>query len=556
MNSIKGLTSIIIPTYNHGSVIVDAIESALAQTAPVDVVIVDDGSTDDTAGRCAAYGARVRYFRIDHAGPCAARNRGIAEARGEFLMFLDADDVIAPTKVAVQIAAMDPEIGWTMCDVRIEDEVAKRVENASRKYHYSEKGLGAWIKQQLIEANFIPIMAPLVRRSVLGDAIRFRDERIPEDWHFWIEVAAAARFRFVPAVLATYRHRKTGRSRIPKAARAVTPYFEQPRRLNLGCGVQGTDMWHPLKGFVNLDASMGWRFEDGLPEFPDGTVYGITVSHVLMYVQESEWPRIFSEIARVLAPGGVLRITEDDTVAAGSSRRGGWRGSDPAITLTDPAKLRRYMERAGLLVRDVKPQESHYRDLSLCQAYHGDPPDVFHIEGIRECAVLFSPHSDDEALFASFTILRHRPRVVICYPSSGDYGDTATRIAESRDAGEVLGAASVDQWDGGDLVAQMREMDRAIRPTRVFAPAMRASHPDHVAVAMAAGEVFGDRLTTYQTYVGADKIRDGREVPFEPRWVQQKLRALARYRTQLEHPRAVNFFLDDLREYYGSEARS
>lgn len=548
---VPGLTSIVIPAYQHAAFLPAAIESALAQTAPIEVIVVDDGSTDDTEAIVSRYPAI--YRKLPHGGPSRARNHGLEHARGEFVMFLDADDLIAPNKVERQRAAFTDEIGWVLCDVRIEDE-GKRVELASERYDYKRKALGGWIAPILEPANCIPIMSPLVRRSVL-EQIRFLDtvDGTPEDWRFWQKVAAIARVRYVPEVLATYRKKKTGRSRLPQAARAVHPNIEQPLRLNLGCGTPGTRSWHPMPGFVNLDKSLDWRFEDGLPEFEDGSAAGITISHALMYVAEADWPAALRECYRVLAPGGVLRITEDETLDPTSARYGGWKGSDPAVTLTHPAMMRVALERAGFRPHLVTKETTHYRDRSLMQAQHGDP--VFFMEGVKPSAVLFAPHSDDETLFAAFTVLKYRPAIVVCYPSERDYGDTATREAETRDAMSVLGGGPVEQWKGGDLVAQMRACDRRVQPTLVFAPDRRASHPDHVAVAAAAREVFGTRVTTYHTYDGARRVTSDHPVPFEPVWVQQKLRALSRYTSQLTHPRAHTFFLEPLHEFYGDLAR-
>lgn len=546
-----GLTSIIIPTYDHAAFLRDAIDSALAQTARVEVVVVDDGSTDETPAVLASYGDRIRAFRVEHYGPSAARNRGLVEALGEFVMFLDADDVIAPRKVELQRAAMTPDVGWVLCDVRIEDEARGRTRNASEQYGYAARNLGGWIEPQLRDGNFIPIMAPLVRAAAL-QGLRFLDVA-PEDWHFWHALSSRARVRYVPEVLATYRHRKTGRSRLPKAARSVFNDITLPLRLNLGCGTPGTRSWHPIRGMVNLDKSLGWRFEDGLGDFATGSVSGITISHTLMYVPLERWPYVFGEFARVLAPGGVVRITEDDATSPASSRRGGWRGSEPAVTLTDAARVMAYLEGAGLAAREVDAATTGYSDKSLMQAQHGAAPDVFFVEGVRVAGVLFSPHSDDEALFASFTILRHRPKVVICYQSTGDYGDPEVRERESRAACAVLGAACVEQWDGGDLVEQMRRLDERERPERVWAPNLQASHPDHVLVARAAWEVFGSRLRTFHTYDAAGKVRSGTPSDYRPEWVYAKLRALVRYESQATHPRASEFFTWDLAEYLGEE---
>lgn len=384
-----GLTSIIIPTFNHGHVLADAIECAMRQTARVEVIVVDDGSTDDTA---TVVGAAIDRWRkdgaptlteivLDHAGASAARNAGIEAAAGEFMMFLDADDVMDPGKVERQLAEFTTDVGWILCDVRIEDEARGIVRNASDQYGYAAKNIGGWIRPQLVEANFIPVMAPLVRASVL-DGIRFTDERLPEDWYFWLEVASRARARYLPEVLATYRHGRTGRSRLPKVSHSAAP-FTAPLRLNLGCGTPGTRSWHPIEGMINLDKSTGWRFEDGLGDFADGSVHGITISHTLMYVPFDLWPYVFSEFARVLTPGGVIRITEDDTTNERSSRCGGWKGSQPAVTLTDAATMIVALERAGLQALEVEASSTLFSDQSLLQAQHGAPPDVFFVEGVK-----------------------------------------------------------------------------------------------------------------------------------------------------------------------------
>lgn len=145
-------------------------------------------------------------------------------------------------------------------------------------------------------------------------------------------------------------------------------------KLNLGAGV------HPLDGFANLDLENGWRFENGLIGYADGSIAAITVSHALMFVALSEWSFVFAELARVLEPGGVLRITEDATDDRRSSRYGGFRD---AVTLTSRSQIRAYMELAGLDVHDVGPGFSHFADASLIQNHHGAPPKVFHVEGVK-----------------------------------------------------------------------------------------------------------------------------------------------------------------------------
>ncbi len=99
--------SVVIPTYNRARFIARTLRSVLGQTvAPVDVTVVDDESTDDTEAVCAEFAPSVRYVRQRNAGPSAARNRGIRESRGEWIAFLDSDDVWHPRKLEVQLAAL------------------------------------------------------------------------------------------------------------------------------------------------------------------------------------------------------------------------------------------------------------------------------------------------------------------------------------------------------------------------------------------------------------------------------------------------------------------
>lgn len=575
-----GLVSVIIPTFNHAAYLPDAIDAVLGQDwpGPIECVVVDDRSTDGTDAWLSERYRLVknrdfpqpRYLVTadtrEHGGPGAARNIGLKLAQGEFVAFLDADDLIAPDKIRLQVEALAdlPEYGWSTCDVEIQEARGVSV-LASERYNYAWKMGDAWLQPHLYAANFLPIMAPLVRREVIG-AHRFRESGPVEDWFFWFVIAGEGRCRYVPRVLATYRKRPGGRNATPARLHpAQRPGVELPLRLNLGCGTPDTRSWHPMPGHVNLDRGLGWRFEDGLADFGNGSVAGVTISHALMYVARAEWPAVLRECARVLEPGGVLRITEDDTATPGSARIGGWRGSEPARTLTNPTMARRELEACGFTVYDVTAETSHFRDRSLCQAQHGAAPDVFFLEGVRECAVLFTPHADDETLFAAFTVIRHRPRVVVCFPSSGDYGDTAVRLEETRAAMAILGGGPVEQWGeypraartilaetaatAARLEANMRDLDRELRPTRVFAPAVHTSHPDHVAVSLAAGLVFGPRVVYFHTYNGDGKVRHGDPVPFEPGWVELKRRALACYQTQIEHPRAREFFRWDLAEF-------
>jgi len=99
--------SVIIPTYNRRPMLLEAIDSVLAQTVTAfELIVIDDGSTDDTPEHLSRLGRTIRVERIEHRGPAAARNRGVAIARAPLIAFLDSDDLWSPTKLERQLAFM------------------------------------------------------------------------------------------------------------------------------------------------------------------------------------------------------------------------------------------------------------------------------------------------------------------------------------------------------------------------------------------------------------------------------------------------------------------
>jgi glycosyltransferase involved in cell wall biosynthesis len=109
------LVSIIIPAYNSGPWIADTVRSAVSQTWPnKEIIIVDDGSTDDTLSIAKSFESRnVRVLEQANSGACRARNRGLEECQGDFIQWLDADDLLAPNKIAAQLKRCDDREGDT-----------------------------------------------------------------------------------------------------------------------------------------------------------------------------------------------------------------------------------------------------------------------------------------------------------------------------------------------------------------------------------------------------------------------------------------------------------
>src|SRR6185369_7655534 len=130
----QALCTIIIPTYNHATYIERSVQCALDQTYPnVEIIVVDDGSTDDTQTRLERFGSRIVYQRKENGGLGAARNTGIKLSSGEYLQFLDADDSIAPEKLEKQVAILESqsEIAVVYSDCSCTDHEGLPIENTS-----------------------------------------------------------------------------------------------------------------------------------------------------------------------------------------------------------------------------------------------------------------------------------------------------------------------------------------------------------------------------------------------------------------------------------------
>jgi glycosyltransferase involved in cell wall biosynthesis len=116
------LVSCIVPVYNGESYLDQALNSMLGQTyRPLEVIAVDDGSTDGTAKLVADYGNRVRYLSQPNSGHAAARNLGIREAKGEYVAFLDADDLWHPEKLARQVARFEARPGLDLSITHVQN---------------------------------------------------------------------------------------------------------------------------------------------------------------------------------------------------------------------------------------------------------------------------------------------------------------------------------------------------------------------------------------------------------------------------------------------------
>lgn len=199
------LVSVIVPTFNRRDLVTEAIRSVLAQTQPVDeIIVIDDGSTDGTAAALTeAFGSRIRYVWQENAGVSAARNRGLALAEGEYLTLLDSDDRWHPDKTRLQKAWLDdhPGYGMVLCDVARVDKNGHPIDVLRRRKAIPEDGdVLEWV---LRDPALVPASV-MLRRKVI-DSVGGFDTSLAtgEDLEFHLRVAREWKVGVIERALAT-----------------------------------------------------------------------------------------------------------------------------------------------------------------------------------------------------------------------------------------------------------------------------------------------------------------------------------------------------------------
>jgi glycosyltransferase involved in cell wall biosynthesis len=216
------LVSVVIPTYNRGHCITACIDSVLAQTlGDFEIIVVDDASSDDTKDRVAAFAdPRVSYLALaSNQGGAAARNTGIRRARGQFVAFLDSDDLWLPEKLARQVDGLRLEgLGcglsytWLRC---VDDDGAETM-----RIHPEIDGE---CFEQMLVSNFIGSFSNLVvRRALLVDVGGLdEDFRSCQDWDLLIRLCRRARVHCQRDYLVLYLQSVTDKVRISTNPRSV-----------------------------------------------------------------------------------------------------------------------------------------------------------------------------------------------------------------------------------------------------------------------------------------------------------------------------------------------
>lgn len=230
--------SIIVPSFNQAEYLPEALDSVLRQTMDDwECLVVDDGSTDSSRDVIKTYAERDARFRAilqAQQGVSAARNAGISDARGEFLLFLDSDDLILPSLAETLLPALleNPGLDVIYGRHRVIDRfgIPTGLESGFRPV------IDDYI-QNLFINNLFQLNSAIVRKSSLERfSVRFSHELRPEDWAFWLDLAlAGANFGRVNAVISAYRIHHQGRTRelmrrTISSEHLLNTYYHQARR--------------------------------------------------------------------------------------------------------------------------------------------------------------------------------------------------------------------------------------------------------------------------------------------------------------------------------------
>jgi glycosyltransferase involved in cell wall biosynthesis len=296
-----GLVSIVVPSYNAERFLAETLESALLQTYPhTEIIVIDDGSTDGTAEIIRAYAGRVTAEFGPNRGASAARNRGTALARGEFIQYLDADDLLPPAAIEHRVAAMR-ESG---ADVAYSDweklvELERGIFDIREKIARKIEDVHPILQIALITDFWAPPAAVTYRRTLV--------EKIG-GWKEWLPIIQDARFlqdaglvggRFVysPGIGARYRvHRETSLSR-RSAAAFIGDVFKNACDLQATFEAKGTmnaAERHALAQIYNY-AARSLFFQDR-PAFRDcvARLYSVEPHFA------AKWPKIASLASKLL----------------------------------------------------------------------------------------------------------------------------------------------------------------------------------------------------------------------------------------------------------------
>jgi len=219
---VKPKLSVIIASCNHQDYIAQTLESLEKQTfQSFEIILVDDGSTDKTVEVARDFPSRAQIFTQENKGVVAARNRGVSLAKGQYICFVDSDDMVLPDRFERQVAVLDgnPEIGLVFADALIIDTKGKQIGKFSDVYPVVR---GDVAEMLALHYCFTPMITVMVRADVLRKTGPFEKPGPISDYMKWIEVAHLSKVYYDPKPLGCWRRHQCSTSKIANKEKSYT----------------------------------------------------------------------------------------------------------------------------------------------------------------------------------------------------------------------------------------------------------------------------------------------------------------------------------------------
>jgi len=204
-DNLRPLVSVIIATYNRADYVGESINSVLNQSYQnVEIVVIDDGSTDNTKNVLSQYKNKIKYIYQENKGQAAARNNGIRESKGEFIAFLDSDDLLMPGAIELQVNALSSESNIKLAYGRIMEIDSKG--RAIVTHRNNQRYKSGSVYGDLLLDYFIQTSTVMVRKECFNH-IGYFDESIrgTEDWDMWLRISRHFKVQCIDAIIAKYR---------------------------------------------------------------------------------------------------------------------------------------------------------------------------------------------------------------------------------------------------------------------------------------------------------------------------------------------------------------
>jgi glycosyltransferase involved in cell wall biosynthesis/cephalosporin hydroxylase len=226
----KGYVSVIIPAYNSSTTIIQAIESVFNQTfKEFEVIVVDDGSTDETNQKLLPYIEKglIKYFFKQNGGPASARNFGILNSVGEYVAFLDADDYWHTEKLAKQVEVFNKNKNCIVCYTEV--DLVDQFNNVSKIFRNkitSQKS--GYVLPYFVTHNIVTLSSAIVRTDALKAVECFDEDKeiiFVEDYDLWLKISPMGEFIAINEVLTFYRLPSITKNKKPNYNKVVKIFY-------------------------------------------------------------------------------------------------------------------------------------------------------------------------------------------------------------------------------------------------------------------------------------------------------------------------------------------